>query len=228
LPSFFRTLSRLLRRQSWVLALLLSGNAAMAQEVGVAARVNGVEIPVFRLERYFDDYLQEKGRNVGEIRSPQVYKNLKREALEQLIDVELLSQEAQKKNLIAAPEEVQAAMEQLRTRFRSEEAFRHKLDVAGFTEETYLEYLKRALSTQRYIEREVTAAVSVSDQAVHDFYAGNPDKFVRPGQPGGLMPEAEVSGRIREYLLALQRQKAAKDALEALRAQAKIEILIPL
>ena len=47
-------------------------------------------------------------------------------------------------------------------------------------------------------------------------------------EPGGTVPEADVRGRIREYLLAVQRQKAAKDALEVLRSKAKIEILVPL
>jgi peptidyl-prolyl cis-trans isomerase C len=188
------------------LALLLAGNAAMAQEVGVAARVNGVEIPVFRLERYFQDYLQEKGRNVGEIRSPQVYKNLKREALEGLIEVELLWQEAQKKNLIAAPEEVRAAMEQLRTRFQSKEALQRKLEVAGFTEETYLDYLKRALSARRYRERELAAA-KVSDEAVHEFYAGNPDKFIRPEAVGArhILIKADAQAGQAERAKAKQR-----------------------
>jgi SurA-like protein len=212
---------------SAALCVLLSASGALAQEVGTAARVNGVEISVFRLERYFEDYLQEKGRSVQMMTNPQVYKRLKREALDQLIEAELLWQEAKKKKVAAAPEEVRAAMERLRALVGSEEALRRKLDNAGFTEATYLDYLKRALSTQLYIEREVTAAVSVSDQAVHDFYAGNPDKFVRPGQAGPV-PEAEASARIREYLLAVERQKAVKDALEALRSKAKIEILVPL
>jgi hypothetical protein len=38
---------------------------------------------------------------------------------------------------------------------------RRKLEVAGFTEETYLDYLKRALSAQRYMERELAAAGKV-------------------------------------------------------------------
>jgi peptidyl-prolyl cis-trans isomerase C len=308
---------------------LLSPVCGSAQEVGAAARVNGVEISLFRLERYFQDYLQERGRNVQMMTNPQAYKSLKREALERLIDAELLWQAAQQKNLVAAPEQVRSAMERLRALVGSEEALKRRLDTAGFTEATYLDYLTRMLSSQIYVEREVTAAVSVSDEAVHDFYADNRDKFVRPEQvaarhilirldpaagpdkraqarqrideilaqarkgadfaalakqhsedataasggnlgrfprgsmvkafedaafalepgeisgvvespfgyhiirlesrePGGTVPEADVRGRIREYLLAVRRQKAAKDALEALRSKAKIEILVPL
>lgn len=312
-----------------VACILLSPSGVSGQEVGIAARVNGAEISVFRLERYFQDYLQDKGRNVQMMTNPLAYKRLKREALEQLIEAELLWQGAQQRNVIAAPEDVQAAMERLRSIVGSKEALQRRLDNAGFTEATYRDYLKRALSVQLYIEREVTAAVTVTDDAVHDFYARNRDTFVRPEQvrarhilikldraadparrgqarkrigdvleqarkgadfaaladqysedataasggdlgrfprgrmvkpfedaafalkpgeisevvespfgyhiiklesrePGGAVPEAEVSGRVREYLLAVKREKAAKDAVEALRSKAKIEILVPL
>jgi len=140
------------------IALLLWASAGIAQEVGAAARVNGVEIPVFRLERYFLDYLEDKGRNVQMMTNPAVYKRMKREALEQLIEAELLWQAAQKKNLIAPPQEVRSAMEQLRSQFSSEDAYRRKLDVAGFTEETYADYVKQALSARRYVAQEAGAS----------------------------------------------------------------------
>ena len=203
---------------------LLSANAASGEEVGVAARVNGVEISVFRLERYFEDYLVEKGRNVQMMTNPSVYKRLKREALDRLIDAELLWQQAQKENLVASAEETRAALGATRKRFRSEDAFRHKLGVAGFTEESYLEYLKRELSGQRYIDRHV-ATVAVSDDVVHEFYVANPGYFKRPE---GAVPEAEVRERVREYLLGRGREDAARGVIDSLRAKAKIEVLLPL
>jgi parvulin-like peptidyl-prolyl isomerase len=308
---------------------LLSWSGATAQEVGVAARVNGVEVSIFRLERYFEEYLKEKGRNVGAIRNPQAYKSLKREALEQLVERQLVWQEAQRRNAIAAADEVQAAIGELRARFPSQDAFARRLDEAGFTEKTYLDYLKQELSAQRYLALQIGAKLTVSDQAVHEFYAGNPDKFIRPEEIGachilikvdagagaakraqarqrigeilaearkgadfaalakkysedvtaasggdlghfsrgrmvkafedaafalklgeisdvvetpfgyhiikletrtsaGLVPEAEVAERVRQYLLTGKRRRAAEEVIEELRSKAKIEILLPL
>lgn len=216
-------MSTVLRGLLAVLAVLWAGGAA-AQEVGTAARVNGVEISVFRLERYFEEYLAEKGRNVAAMPNPAVYKRLKREALDRLVDAELLWQQAQKENLVASAEETRAALGASRKRFRSEDAFRHKLGVAGFTEESYLEYLKHELSGQRYVDRHV-ATVAVSDEAVHEFYVANPAYFERPE---GALPEAQVREPVREHLLARQRDEAIRGVIETLRTKAKIEILLPL
>ncbi|HEX6828685.1 MAG TPA: hypothetical protein VF104_06870, partial [Burkholderiales bacterium] len=81
-------LSRALRTA--VLALLLAAGPSAAQIVGTAARVNGAEISNLRLERHFDEYVKGKGRNITKMINPKVYKKLKREALDQLIDKELL------------------------------------------------------------------------------------------------------------------------------------------
>lgn len=61
-----------------------------------AARVNGVEIGLTRLERYFSEYLDAQGRAVTSIRNPGLYKRLRDQALDELIDKELLWQEARR------------------------------------------------------------------------------------------------------------------------------------
>jgi peptidyl-prolyl cis-trans isomerase C len=58
------------------------------------ARVNGEEISQLRLERYFAEYLEDQGRALGSIRNPKAYKQLRKAALDALIDKELLWQEA--------------------------------------------------------------------------------------------------------------------------------------
>ncbi|MEX5623871.1 peptidylprolyl isomerase, partial [Pseudomonas syringae] len=55
-----------------------------------AARVNGVEIGLTRLERYFSEYLDAQGRALTSIRNPGLYKRLRGQALDELIDKELL------------------------------------------------------------------------------------------------------------------------------------------
>lgn len=132
-----------------LLAGLLLAPAAAAQETGVAARVNGVEISNFRLERYFDDFLKQRGRNLGTIRHPQAYKRLKREALARLIDRELLTQEAERRGIAIPAAEVAAAREQVAAGFKSRETFRLRLGDAGFDEARFDDYLRRDLMAQR-------------------------------------------------------------------------------
>ncbi|HET6718611.1 MAG TPA: SurA N-terminal domain-containing protein, partial [Rhodocyclaceae bacterium] len=142
--------------------LLATATVVTAQETGVAARVNGVEISNFRLERYFDDFLKQRGRNLGTIRHPQAYKRLKREALARLIDRELLTQEAARRGIEIPAAEVAAAREQVAAGFKSRETFRLRLGDAGFDEARFDDYLRRDLMAQRALAALVGEASSAA------------------------------------------------------------------
>lgn len=151
-------------------------------EAGVAARVNGVPIRTERLERYFEDYLAEKGRSAAGIRSPAAYGALHREALDKLIDGELLWQEAQKKKLLASKAEVDAALAEVRAGFKAPGAFERRLERGGFTEASYVEYLRQQLSIRKLVQQKIVARVAVPDAEVRAYFEANPARFTRPEQ----------------------------------------------
>lgn len=197
-------------------ALALGGVApAGAQEVGVAARVNGTEISVFRLERHFEDYLKLQARNVGAIRHPDVFRRLKREALDQLIDVELLWQEARRRRIEVPPEDVASAREAIRAGYSEPDAFARRLREAGFDDAGYDAYLARDLAARRALGA-LIGPLEVSDADVRRTLAEEPPP------PG--MEEKEAQRQVREYLLARRYAEGSRAALEALRAEAKIEV----
>jgi peptidyl-prolyl cis-trans isomerase C len=190
--------------QGWrglvLLAGLLLATAATAQETGVAARVNGVEISNFRLERYFDDFLKQRGRNLGTIRHPQAYKRLKREALARLIDRELLTQEAERRGIEIPAEQVVAAREQVAAGFKSRETFRLRLGDAGFDEARFDDYLRRDLMAQRALAALVGEATAPAGATV----------AADENRPPAVAPR-EVEPRV----------------LQELRRSAEIKILLP-
>ncbi len=151
-------------------------------EPGVAARVNGVPIRTERLERYFEDYLAEKGRSAVAIRSPAAYGVLHREALDKLIDGELLWQEAQRKKLLASKAEVEAALAEVRAGFKAPGAFQRRLERGGFTEASYAEYLRQQLSIRKLVQQRIVARVAVPDAEARAYYDANPERFTRPEQ----------------------------------------------
>lgn len=189
---------------------------ATAQEVGAAARVNGVEISVFRLERHFEDYLKLQGRAVGAIRNPEVFKRLKREALEQLIDKELLAQEAQRRGIVVADADVHAAREAIVAGYANRDAFRRRLQAAGFDDAAYDAYLRRELAARGALD-ELVGTVTVSDDEVARTLAREP-------APAGMSDDA-ARQQVRGYLAARQRAEAARAALQRLRTTARIELL---
>jgi peptidyl-prolyl cis-trans isomerase C len=192
---------------------------AVAQEVGVAARVNGTEISVFRLERHFEDYLKQQARSVAAIRSPEVFKRLKGEALDQLIDKELLWQEAQRRGVVVDDEAVREARAGIASGFRTPEAFQRRMREAGFDDASYDAYLRRELASSRVLG-ELIGTVTVSDDDVQRVLARQ--------APPPDMPRAAVEAQVREQLLARRRAEASREVLQRLRADAQVETLLRL
>jgi len=209
------------RRLALAVLLLAAARPAPGQVQGLAARVNGRPITNERLERFFEDYAVEKGRNPTSIWHPEPFKRLKREALDQLIEQEVLFQEAERRKVVASQADAEKAVAVLRAQFRKPGGFERKLERGGFDERSYAEYVRRQLSIRRLLDQEVAAArIAVSDQEVHDLYASRPELFMEPEQVRvrhvlvGTRPEASVAEREKarraaERLLAAARRKGA-------------------
>ena len=166
-----------------LLALLaLATTTAVAQNIpGAAARVNGVEISNFRLERHFEEYLRSQRRSVTAMINPKVYKKLKREALDQLIERELLWQAARAEGKVATDAEVQKALQEMVAQMKGgREAYLRRLAQAGFDEASYAEYVRQELSGAAWLQRRVGAAASVSDADVAAAYQANLNRFQQP------------------------------------------------
>jgi len=152
-----------------------------AEEVGVAARVNQAEISNHRLDRYFADYLKSQSRSVASIRNPNTYKRLKREALDHLIDKELLWQEAQRQGFKVEEALVQRELTATRAAFSSPGAFERQMQVSGFDEKSYVEYLRRELIASHMLNT-LVQPLTVSVEEVRQGYAERRASFTRPEQ----------------------------------------------
>jgi len=203
--------------------LALSAPRLPAQEPGVAARVNGEAISVFRLERYFEDYLREQGRNLGTLRSPAAYKRLKREALERLIARELLAQEASRRGLGVPDAEVAAARARVAAGYKTPEAMRRRLAEAGFSDATFDDYLRRDLMAQRALAA-LAGASEPDAEAVRQAYQDHRERFTQPEQVRARHILARVAAgaspdewaQARQRLTALAGRLAAGEDFAAL------------
>jgi peptidyl-prolyl cis-trans isomerase C len=195
---------------------LASSGPARADDFGVAARVNGAAIGLERLERYFEENLQEKGRLVAGIRSPAAFKTMKREALDELVDRELLWQEAERRKRVTPQKEVDAAMARFRAQVPDPARRRLQLERSGFTEQTYTEYVKHELSIRRLVDLDLAPKVKVTAAEVHASYEADLDRYTQP---------AEVRARhvlVKVATEASPEQKAeARRRIDAVLAEAK-------
>jgi parvulin-like peptidyl-prolyl isomerase len=198
------------------LVLLAPLRPAAAQDYGTAARVNGVELSIARLNRYFEEFLGERGRSTAAIRSPSAFKELKRQALDQLVDQELLWQEAQRKKLTAPAKEVEAAVRAFRAQFPDERRRQLALERGGFTDETYPAWVRQQLSVARLVERELAPKVRVTRADARAFFDANPHLFTTPPQVRARHVLVRVAPSAGEGERA-----AARSRLEAVAEQAR-------
>ena len=117
-------------------------------------------------------------------------------------------QEAQTRNLVVSPADVEQALALVKGRLKSEQEFYLNIQQGGFTEATYSENLKHQLSVRRLIQEAIAPGVTISDQDIDAFYAANADKMRRPEQV-----------RVRHILITL-----APDADETAQQAARVKI----
>jgi len=163
-----------------VFLLLVSAHAAAAGRVGIAATVGGQDISETELQNALNNHLRQQGVEVGAIRQPNKFKEIRARVLEVLIGQELLWQAAVNSDTVVTDAEVTQAFERFRAQFADELAFDNKIKASGYTQSMFRENLGQRLSVQKWIQANVK--VSVDEAEVSRFYAENRQQFATPGQ----------------------------------------------
>jgi peptidyl-prolyl cis-trans isomerase SurA len=166
-----------LKRKVAILALLTMCAAAGCKRVvppgpDVWAVVNGKEIGRAEVEKYFRTRVNAEGPAPSQEESL----SLKLSILDELINNEILLERAAKMNLIASDAEVEDKFTESKSPY-TEEEFQKKLRDSGLTIDDLKGDLRRQLSVQKLLNREVVAKISISDQDVSDFYSKNHGQF---------------------------------------------------
>ncbi|WP_088278521.1 peptidylprolyl isomerase [Ideonella sp. A 288] len=191
----YRNVGRIAARGLLTLCLGVAlAGPALAQKQ-YAARVNGIFIEMESVDRQFEILLAERRIHIARLQDPNKAKAIKREALDNLIRVELLWQEAKTAGLAATDAEVDRALAEVRKGFRSHEAFVRRIEAQGFTEKTHREHTRKMMSGDRYAQRIVDREVKVTDQDIEEFYDLNARLFKRKEQV-----------KVRQILVALPKQ----------------------
>jgi peptidyl-prolyl cis-trans isomerase SurA len=160
-------------------ALLACAMASCRREVApgpdVWAVVNGTEITRAEVEKDFRSRLTSESAPP----SHEEALSLKLTILEELINSEILLQRAAKMNLVATEAEVEDKFTESKSPY-TEEEFQHKLQESGLTIDDLKSNIRRQLSIQKLLNREVVAKISVTDQDIADFYNQNKSQFDLP------------------------------------------------
>jgi peptidyl-prolyl cis-trans isomerase SurA len=102
--------------------------------------------------------------------------SLKLGILDELINSEILLERANKMNLVASDAEVDEKFTESKSPY-TEEEFQKKLQETGLSVDDLRNDIRRQLSIQKLLNREVVSKISITEQDVTDFYNKNRSQF---------------------------------------------------
>ena len=144
----------------------------------VVARVNGVDITRVELERAKKAILSQNRMGMQPMNA-EMTKKVEEAALQQLIAKELLYQAGRKLEIKDLDKQVQDKISQSKTRFGSPEAYEKALKEMDMTEKDVETFAREDTVISNFVEKEIAAKLTVSDEDAKKFYDENIDKFKR-------------------------------------------------
>ena len=174
-------------RAAITLLILLAAPAIQAWATGIypgnAARVNGVELSNERFNAFYQEYRRPYGISVaGRGDHLNRLTKLRKEAMELMIEQELVRQAARAKGIEVTAEEIDADIAEISQPFDKSEDFKRRLQSEGFTPESYREHVGRMIAAKKYLDDIRMGVAEVSDEELETYYSNNAVRLTFPEQ----------------------------------------------
>lgn len=153
------------------------GNEAQVEEPEVdmgdpVAIVNGENIYEVEYESMTEKMIasyEQQGIELGDNESEQMLEQIRQQALDQMIQQEVLLQNAERSGLIPSEETVEEEIDSIRSQFESDEEYEIALEQNMLTENELKETLEKELSIEAYIGDNIPE-VDVTDEEIEEYY----------------------------------------------------------
>lgn len=160
-----------------ILMIFLFAVSSYAEDV-IVAKVNGTTFTQKDLEAEVDRLIPQMTfhRNVPPEKRKQYYGK----ALDELINRELLYQDAKAKDIKIEKEKIDAQIEKFKKRFKSDKEYRASLEKEKSTEKQVRARIEKELLAQAAYTKNVTEQAKMSEPALKEYYQKNAAKFKQP------------------------------------------------
>jgi peptidyl-prolyl cis-trans isomerase C len=183
-----------------------------AQLPDVVARVNGEEVKKLEFERMIHTLEQRAGQQIPAERRDEILRG----ALDQLVVYTLLSQESRNRGIKVEDSEIDQKVEQLRSKFPTQEAFTKALAERGMTMDRLKHDARVDISVTKLMDAEMATEPAPSEQDAKAFYLKNPDRF----KQGEKVRASHILIKVDQKAPPVAKQKA-RAAIDAVLKQAK-------
>jgi peptidyl-prolyl cis-trans isomerase SurA len=196
-----------------VLAALASVSCKHTPPANVAAEVNGQPITDAELNKI---YATQYPQNVERSNEDQVMSN-KLEVLNSMITSEIMRQRAEKLGLTAVDADVETELNKMKAPYTKEE-FDKQLAARHMTVDDLRAQVRRDLTVNKLINKEITSKITITDADVTNFYNANKESF-NLAEPQIHMAQILVTPFPNPSVHNLKNSKAQSDS----EAQVKIK-----
>jgi len=173
------TLNALLSRRvlPWValsMMCFLAGCQSKQGGADVMATVDGRKILRTDVEKYYLN--QTAGSDQPQAPVGEQATSLRLSILRELIDNEIVMRRAEKLGLLATDEEVDREVNKVKAPY-TQEQFDQKLKDKKITLDDFRRDLRRSLTVDKVLNKEVTSKINITDQDVNDYYNTHKGEF---------------------------------------------------
>lgn len=155
--------------------LLLLGGCNRSAPANVAAEVNNRPITYAEIDKQLE--LQFAGSQERPTGDELAIRKL--ELLRTLIDGEIMLQRAEKLSLMATDADVEAKLNELKSPYTVEQ-FQKQLEMRKMTVDDLKAQIRRDLSINKLLNKEITSRIAISDEDIRSFYNTNKNSFNLP------------------------------------------------
>src|SRR6266849_3923504 len=155
-----------------LLLVKLTGCASKPSSDDIAAMVDGRKINRAEVEKYYENQTTGSDQQpVGEQAT-----SLRLSILRELIDNEILMRRAEKLGLLATDEEVDGKLNEIKSPYTKEQ-FEARLKEKKITVDDFKRDLRRSLTVDKVLNKEITSKINVTDQDITNYYNAHKAEF---------------------------------------------------
>lgn len=191
------------------------------RSAGPVARVNGVAISSEQYEQNRNQILMSAQQQGIDVADPTVQAEIQTQAIDVLINTELLRQAAGEAGITADEAAIEARYQEIIANIGGEETLRGRMAELGISDESLRSDIEGELLVQSLLEGAVdTDSIEVTEDEIVELYeqAG--------GAEAGLPPLDDVRAEIESQIRLTEEQTLISEYIDGLRTEADIEILI--
>jgi peptidyl-prolyl cis-trans isomerase SurA len=157
-----------------ILIGMLGPVACSNKQVGsdVMATVNGRNITRTEVQKYYDSQVGDAPQKPNSEQADSLRLNI----LNYLINQEILMQRAEKLGLLATDEEVNAKLSEAKAMYTQQE-FDKQLKDRGITLDDFKREIRRSLTIDKVLNKEVTSKITISDDDITNYYNQHKAEF---------------------------------------------------